>query len=195
MDEAMIHDLIVRARGGDTNALSSLLEHFRPRIRCLVKDSVGSDLAQETLLYATQHFREFEGATAGRLMGWFRMILRHKQIDGIRANNADKRGGGAVRSLDELRGQPAEPREPESKGPSPIEQARRAEDAARLGEALNKLPPRQALAVRLKHLEGWPLDELADYLDCTTAAAAQLVARGMRGLRRRLKPDEAEANR
>jgi RNA polymerase sigma factor (sigma-70 family) len=51
--------------------------------------------------------------------------------------------------------------------------------------ALDALPARQREALRLKHLEGRTLAETAGLLNCSVAAAAGLLARGMRTLRGR----------
>lgn len=46
--------------------------------------------------------------------------------------------------------------------------------------AVSTLPTRQASAVTLHHLWGWPLADVADHLGCTAAAARVLVHRGRR---------------
>jgi RNA polymerase sigma-70 factor (ECF subfamily) len=67
----------------------------------------------------------------------------------------------------------------------------RAEDAERLVRALAALPEDQREAVRLRHLEGWPLTAIAEKLDRSLAAAAGLIKRGMQTLRDALRRDEA----
>jgi RNA polymerase sigma-70 factor (ECF subfamily) len=62
----------------------------------------------------------------------------------------------------------------------------RGEEAERLSRALVALPDDQREAVRLRHLEGWPLADIARHLGRTPAATAGLIKRGMQTLRRLL---------
>jgi RNA polymerase sigma-70 factor (ECF subfamily) len=48
------------------------------------------------------------------------------------------------------------------------------------------LPDDQREAVRLRHLEGWALADIAQHLGRTPAATAGLIKRGMQALRRQL---------
>ena len=69
---------------------------------------------------------------------------------------------------------------------SPSQKAMRGEEAQRLSQALTALPADQREAVRLRHLEGWALSDIAAHLGRTPAATAGLIKRGMQALRRRL---------
>jgi RNA polymerase sigma-70 factor (ECF subfamily) len=64
------------------------------------------------------------------------------------------------------------------------------EQAVVLTLALEELPADQREAVRLRHLEGLPLAEIADRLGRSEDAVAGLLKRGMRTLRERLKDEE-----
>jgi RNA polymerase sigma-70 factor, ECF subfamily len=70
---------------------------------------------------------------------------------------------------------------------SPSQRAMRGEQAVALATALETLPPDQREAVRLRHLEGRSLNEIAAHLGRTPAAAAGLIKRGMQTLRERLR--------
>ena len=56
-----------------------------------------------------------------------------------------------------------------------------------LGGALYQMWSVQREAVRLRHLEGWALADIARHLDRTPAATAGLIKRGMQALRRQLQ--------
>jgi RNA polymerase sigma-70 factor (ECF subfamily) len=73
---------------------------------------------------------------------------------------------------------------------SPSEKAIRGEEEHRLAEALTTLPADQREAVRLRHLEGWALADIARSLGRSPAATAGLIKRGMQALRRRLRERE-----
>ena len=70
---------------------------------------------------------------------------------------------------------------------SPSQKAIREEEAERLSQALTSLPDDQREAVRLRHLEGWALADLARHLGRSPAATAGLIKRGMQALRRQLQ--------
>jgi RNA polymerase sigma-70 factor (ECF subfamily) len=73
---------------------------------------------------------------------------------------------------------------------SPCQHAVQQENLLRLAEALGRLPEDQRAAVELHHLEGRSLAETAEQLGRSRSAAASLVFRGLRNLRRML--DEKE---
>jgi RNA polymerase sigma-70 factor (ECF subfamily) len=73
---------------------------------------------------------------------------------------------------------------------SPSQKAIRGEEAQQLAQALAVLPDDQRDAVRLRHLEGWALADIARHLGRSPAATAGLIKRGMQVLRRRLRRDE-----
>jgi RNA polymerase sigma-70 factor (ECF subfamily) len=60
----------------------------------------------------------------------------------------------------------------------------RGEAAVRLAQAMETLPEDQREAIRLRHLEGFTLVELAAHFDRSEVAVAGLVKRGLRGLRK-----------
>jgi RNA polymerase sigma-70 factor (ECF subfamily) len=63
----------------------------------------------------------------------------------------------------------------------------RDEQAVRLAAALAKLPDDQSEAVRLRHLEGFTLAELAARFSRSEDAVAALLKRGLENLRKRLR--------
>src|SRR5262249_57318434 len=69
---------------------------------------------------------------------------------------------------------------------TPSEKAIRGEEELRLAEALATLPADQREAVRLRHLEGWALADIAQHLGRSPAATAGLIKRGRPALRPRL---------
>lgn len=99
--------------------------------------------------------------------------------------------------LDERRRRPLRlvPLEPDESlvdpAPSPGLTAEGHELQARLEQALDRLPPRQRLAVVLLRFEGLSYAEIAHSLDCTEAAADSLLGRAFAQLRRDVFPEGA----
>ena len=65
----------------------------------------------------------------------------------------------------------------------------RGERAAKIARALQTLPEAQREAVRLRHLEGCSLAQIAERLGRTEAATAGLLKRGLAKLREKLKDE------
>ena len=82
--DAIIGRLIDEARRHSPGILDRLLESYRNYLRLLARTGIDaslrgkadpSDLVQETLLKAHQHFDQFRGQTETELVAWLRQIL------------------------------------------------------------------------------------------------------------------------
>jgi RNA polymerase sigma-70 factor (ECF subfamily) len=190
-------ELLHQARRGDREALGRLLEAQRTVLHRLAEGRLGerlevrvdaSDIIQQTFLEAHRSFQQFAGRDARELAAWLQGILDHKVAGAVRDHTLLlKRDVRREQSMDDSQG---------GKGPlkqqldaglsSPSEKAIRGEEERRLTEALTSLPADQREAVRLRHLEGWALADIARQLGRSPAATAGLIKRGMQTLRRRL---------
>lgn len=152
-----------------------------------------SDVVQETLQEAHLHREQFRGDNSVQLAAWLRQILRNNLFDaakrhlrGKRAVDMEQSIGAMHRSSVRLEAVLA------ADQTSPSECAMRHEELIELASALEQLPPDQAEAVRLKHLLGWSLQEIADHMEKTTPAVAGLLHRGLKKLREIMERREAE---
>jgi RNA polymerase sigma-70 factor (ECF subfamily) len=196
-----VADLIERARAGDDDALGRLLEENRAALLAEAQRQLrgriaarfdSSDVIQQTFLEAHRGFGGFQGETRLEFSSWLRTILNHNIAGLVRDHTgAAKRDMRRERSMDDSRGG-AEPlwRAIVSGHTTPSQHAMRAEDVARLAVALRSLTSDQREAVRLRHLEGWPLARIAERMGRTPAATAGLIKRGVQALRERLAEGE-----
>ena len=194
-------DLIGRARRGDEAALGRLLEENRAALlaeaerqlrRRLAARVDSADIIQQTFLEAHRGFERFEGHSEVQFASWLRTILNRNIAGQLRDHTrAAKRDLRRERSLDDSRGG-GEPlwRRIVAGQSTPSQRAMQAEDFARLAVALRALTEDQREAVRLRHLEGWPLARIAERLGRTPAATAGLIKRGVQALRERIIEDE-----
>ena len=144
-----------------------------------------SDVVQDTLLKAHIHWDDLRGQSEGERRAWLRRILANTLNDLVRRYlQGQKRAVGQECSLEALlqessasmAGLLADMR------PGPEEAARQGEDLLWLADGLAELPEDQREAVRLRHLLGKPVGEVAKEMGKTRAAVAGLLRRGLEAL-------------
>jgi RNA polymerase sigma-70 factor (ECF subfamily) len=200
------NELMEQALQGDREALGQLLEAQRATLYRLAKRQLAgriavrvdaSDVIQQTFLDAYRSFPQFTGQDARELIAWLQTILDHKVAGAIRDHALlQKRDVRREQSLDDSRGGGTPLKQELDAGlSSPSQKAIRGEEAERLSRSLAALPDDQRQAVRLRHLEGWSLSDIARHLGRTPAATAGLIKRGMQALRRQLHRGEVEKDK
>jgi RNA polymerase sigma factor (sigma-70 family) len=120
----------------------------------------GADCYQETVLAA---LRAWPPPHDGNLRAWLFTVAHRKVVDHARA--------GARRAV-------LVPDVPEPTGPDPVDRP----DGA-LWAAVRNLPPKQRVAVALRHADDWGYADIAAVLGCSEAAARQSVKAGLDRLR------------
>ncbi len=155
---------IEAARGGATEDVSGLLESYRNYLRVLATASIDhdlrskfdpSDLVQETLLKAHQHFEDFRGKAEPQLVAWLRKILARSLIDLQRryALNAGRRLG-RERSLDQILDRSSEALAGLLRGreSSPSARAQQRDMSVLLADALGELEPEDRDVIVLRNI-------------------------------------------
>ena len=179
------------AHGAET--LNPPLEQFRPYLRLLARSQLAprlrgkldpSDLVQQTLLKAHARREQFRGRTEAECAAYLCGILTHNLADVLRHYGAAGRDVAAERTLSagdgssgEWDGWLAAP------GSTPSQHAQRDEELLGLARALAQLPEEQRVAVELKHLQGYSVEEISRELGHSTAAVGGLLRRGLHRLR------------
>jgi RNA polymerase sigma-70 factor (ECF subfamily) len=198
MKEAhLANALLEHARQGDREALGRLLEAQRADLHRLAERQLdrriavrmdASDIIQQTFLEAHRCFQQFAGQDVRQLTLWLEGILDHKVAGAIRDHALlQKRNVRRDRSMDDSHGGMAPLKQELDGGLStPSQKAIRGEQEHQLMQTLSILPDDQREAVRLRHMEGWALADIARHLGRTPAATAGLIKRGMQALRRQL---------
>jgi RNA polymerase sigma-70 factor (ECF subfamily) len=144
-----------------------------------------SDVVQETLLKAHENRGQFTGTTEAQLTAWLRRILTNTMIDAARHFTGDGRDVGRELSLEAVEQSSArlEALLAGSPSSSPSERGMREEQLLRLAAALEQLPEDQRTAVEMHHLQGYPLEAIAEQMGRTKQAVGGLLRRGMSRLR------------
>ena len=189
---SVVLDLLLRARTGDADAAGELLGKYRAYLKVLAARHLdsplaaridASDLVQQTCLSVVRKLPQFEGSDEAAFVAWLKTIHEHNIQTAIRDHlRTEKRAAGREVGLGEnwhddgLLAQ--------ARASSPSQRVMQGEQAARLAAALEDLPLDQREAVRLRYLEGHPVDEIARRLDRSPQAAAGLIKRGLIRLRK-----------
>jgi RNA polymerase sigma-70 factor (ECF subfamily) len=193
--DAVIGLLIEGARNQAPGALDRLLESYRNYLRLLARTGIDaslrgkvdpSDLVQDTLLKAHQHFDQFRGGTEAELVAWLRRILSRNLADLVRRfKAAGARMIHREQSLDELVGATSRvmlnlfaPN-----GQSPSQSAQRRELSIILADAMAELAPDYREVVVLRTMEGREWDEVASAMGRSPGAVRLLWARALKKLR------------
>jgi len=145
-----------------------------------------SDVAQQSCISALRDFDRFEGTEVAEFAAWLQRIHEQNVRDVVRDHTVYEKRAVSKETDDAEAVQAAR-----TELVSPSQQAIEGERKAKIARALETLPDAQREAVRLRHLEGCSLAEIARRLDRTEAATAGLLKRGLAKLREKLK-DESE---
>jgi RNA polymerase sigma-70 factor (ECF subfamily) len=190
-DTLPVRKLLEQARRGDRDALGKILENYRAYLRIMAQRHLdgrlaaridASDLVQQTCLSAHRDFDRFVGDEEGQFLAWLGQIHEQNLRNVLRDHvGAEKRAAGRESSSDKLASVAAVTS-------SPSRRAMQGEDAVQLARCLEQLPPDQCNAVRLRHLEGWAIADIARELGRSEQAVAGLLKRGMQQLREMLPP-------
>ncbi len=164
--------LLVAYANGDTGAAQLLAERLLPRTlsqaqRMLGDRAEAEDVAQEAMMRLWRIAGDWRQGEA-QVSTWLYRVTANLCTDRLR------RGKRSV-PLDAVS-------EPADGQPSVLARMQTEARAKALSDALAQLPPRQAEAVALRHLEGLSNPEIAEVMEIGIEAVESLTARGKRGL-------------
>jgi RNA polymerase sigma-70 factor (ECF subfamily) len=199
-DDANLTTLIRAARDGDESAVNRLLAEYRPYLRLIAEQEVGpalqrredaSDIVQRTEIEAYQAIRKFQGSSEPEFSAWLKQILRRNVSNLVRDHRAAKRDVRRERYLDDSDDSVSVTwlTPPGRRHTSASSHVIKAEAALKLLRALHALPDDQCTAVRLRHLKGCSVDEIAATMQKSPAAVAGLIRRGVLALRDQVAVD------
>lgn len=165
--------LIERARAGDDAAVTAIFARYEvPLFQFLVgilrDHHQAEDVLQETMVRSLEHL---DGVDANHLRGWLFTVAYHQAMLVKRRNK--------VQFCDM-----EEDKVPVSdRGPGPLNQAEHNDDARRLRELLERLPPGQREVIRQRVYEGKRFREIAAALGCPLNTALARMHDGLKRLR------------
>jgi RNA polymerase sigma-70 factor (ECF subfamily) len=178
-------DVLKRAKQGDHSAARILIERALPPLRRWTRGRLPryaragedtEDVVQDAVMGTLKRVRRFEHRTVGALQAYLREAVVNRIRDLIRRS---QRRGVAVDLVEDV--------ELQEMGPSPLERALLHERLDEFLEALQRLRPadRQAIVWRIEL--GYSIDEIAERLGKSKAAAGMTVSRAMTRLGNEMK--------
>ena len=197
--------LIERAQHGSRASMGVLLEQYRNYLSVLTATQIDrrmrprvspSDVVQETMLRAYEHFAQFRGHSEAELMAWLRQILlnnlatfveKHMMAarrDVRREVSLERLGASLEQSTLQLAALlPA-------KSISPSMAVEQREEVAVLADRLAQLPADYRDVLVLRNLQGLPFEEVAEQMDRSAGAARMLWLRAIERLRDTYRREE-----
>jgi RNA polymerase sigma factor (sigma-70 family) len=164
--------LLVAFANGDAGAAQLLAERLLPRTLAQAQRMLGDraeaeDVAQEAMMRLWRIAGEWRQGEA-QVSTWLYRVTANLCTDRLRRRKRSV-------PLDAVA-------EPLDGAPSVTARMHTEARAKALSDALAQLPPRQAEAVALRHLEGLSNAEIAAVMEIGVEAVESLTARGKRGL-------------
>jgi RNA polymerase sigma-70 factor (ECF subfamily) len=176
-----------------------LLEVYRNYLTLLARTGINSslsgkadasDLVQDTLLKAFEHFQQFRGQTEGELIAWLRQILARNLADLVRRYQAaDGRNVSRERSLDAVldTSSAALGNLIAGRDSTPSQAAQRRELSVVLADALAALTADHREVLLLRSIEEHDWTEIAQRMGRSPGAVRMLWTRALQELRPRIE--------
>jgi len=180
--------LVERAKAGDRGALGALLSTHGPRLyRAVLLPRLGSEARARDALSATyeraiQRLDQYEWQPCG-IYPWLRVVAMRIALDMLRAGRRE-----LLFDSEDLNREIETAEASLSSNPSSLEALQERQELdearARLQDALERINPRYAKAIRLRVLEDRPREEVAKEMGVTPATFDVLLHRSMAALKK-----------
>lgn len=191
-------DLIERARSGDPEAVSQLIEPYRKYLLMIANDGLddawrakmgASDIVQETMLKAQQHLPQFHGEEEVEFKAWLAKILTNDIRKTRRHFQTRKRN---TQKEINIQDQSAVARGLVDRHLTPGTDAAKQEKQRALQAAMSSLSSEQRQAIEMRSLKGMSFEEIGEALGKSNEAARKFWARSVETLAQRLKQQAPE---
>ncbi|TWT40398.1 ECF RNA polymerase sigma-E factor [Phycisphaerae bacterium RAS1] len=187
-DRSLVADfdtqLMLQLRAGDTDAAAALVRRNLPRVaryvaRVVRNPRVVEDLSQDVFVQVLSNARRYR--PTARFSTWLYRIATNVAIDYLRRTRAQK--PAAELNAGDAASMPLRDRSLNQ----PERLVFQKELQAAVGNALDRLPPNQRVALTLFELEDFSYEQIAAVLDVTVDAVRSLLPRAKESLRAQLQ--------
>lgn len=202
--------LVAALRGGDETAFMMLVKRFQPQMLRLARmyvptQALAEEVVQEAWLGVLKGLDAFEGRSS--LRTWiFRILVNIAKTRGQRERRTVPFSSlwspeGDERAVEPERFRPEGERwahhwadEPSSWDSVPEDRLLSTETLARIGEAIDLLPPNQREVMRMRDVLGWSSQEVCNALEISETNQRVLLHRARSKVRRALETYLSEAS-
>ncbi|WP_249666219.1 RNA polymerase sigma factor SigM [Nocardioides faecalis] len=172
-------DLLAAHVAGDPEAFGVLVARHRDRLWAVALRTCGdpetaADGLQDALVAAFRRAGSFRGDAA--VTTWLHRVVVNACLDRLRAAQV-RRAEPLPEDLDDLAEVRRGPRATPAHAVDPAERVVADEQRSRVQAALAELPPVQRAAVVLVDMEGYPVAEVAQILDCAEGTVKSRCSR------------------
>lgn len=187
--------LIRRAQAGSREALGELIDQCRAYLLLVANSELDrqlhakvapSDVVQETLLRAHEHFEQFHGSSEKEFLAWVRRILLNQVVNVRRDLRRAKRDVNREQPMTGNSQVSVPAIDPATGEPTPSRQISAKEDSLELSEAIERLPEDYKTAVLLRYQQDLSFAEMGKELDRSEDAARKLWYRAVERLQREM---------
>jgi len=172
-------ELMRSVAAGDRQALKVIYERhagfvFRIAYRFLFDEEDARDITQSVFVTLMQTAHRYK--PEAKLTTWLYRVVVNRCL------NHRSRASSRLRDLQNQRDLPEKVPAPEADQPD--RRMERAEQMARLRDALLQLPERQRMALVLKRFEEMSYEEIAEALSCSKSSVESMLFRARRSIRK-----------
>lgn len=185
--------LIQAAQDGSDEALGRLVKQCRSYLLLVANSELDrqlhakvapSDVVQETLLRAHEHFEQFNGSSEKEFLAWVRRILLNQVVNVKRDLRRAKRDVNREQPIAGNSRISAPPIDPATGDPTPSRQVAQDETSQALAEALARLPEDYRQAVIMRSWKRLSFAEIGKRLDRSEDAARKIWYRALERLQK-----------
>ncbi|HEX6810172.1 MAG TPA: sigma-70 family RNA polymerase sigma factor [Planctomycetota bacterium] len=181
-------ELVVKAKGGDGDALNRLFKRYYERVRRSVRVRIGSrlrsrmdsdDILQPTFAKAFENFDRFEMRHEGSFLHWLAEYAERQIHDAADRENAVKRlpPAGQV-SLDDDGGTESRAKlDVPGRTTGPVDRVVRGEREVAVEECLEQLAEHHRMVIVLRDYDGLEWNEVAEKMGKNTDSAVREMHR------------------
>jgi RNA polymerase sigma-70 factor (ECF subfamily) len=195
-DSEKLDQWVERSTQGDRAALESALLHFHDPLlnfirKLLATHNPGSvtaeDALQETFIEAFRHIESLDARGSAAFFGWLKTIARTRLSNLLKAQRAQKRGGGRkhVQKSDDATATSVFMLIAGA-DPTPSVILRRKEAVGAIQEALTELEPEKRRIMVLRYGQGMSIEAVSAMIGKSEGAVKMIINRCIKELRRNL---------
>lgn len=187
--------LVRKAQGGDRQAMEDLFARYLPRVRQIVALRLGmapsafgqhEDLVQDSLLKTFQNLDKYEPRSDATFRNWIAHCVTNSIRDHFRRSQADKRGGGKVRSFGSFESEDLSVIVFEGKSPTPSAIVGQREILANIEKTLLEMKEHWREVILMRLFCEMSYDEIGEELGIREEATVRkLFSRALADLKKR----------